>query len=139
MNAGTALSTYIPASQSTLDVCSHHPNLCIKNLCKSQPAACSIPHWHSTSAVFAPAALPPAKVACFYALTSNPAAYKIHNWPRPRKRKRLLQTVLSKVPRPSPRPRHHRPALPIGSYRLAVLIRPDVEIGARSTNSEFPG
>jgi hypothetical protein len=38
MNAGTPLSTYIPASQSTLDVCSHHPNLCIKTLRKSQPA-----------------------------------------------------------------------------------------------------
>lgn len=29
---------------------------------------------------------------------SSIAAFKSHNWPHPRKRKRLLQTVLSKVP-----------------------------------------
>src|SRR5947209_4490284 len=35
---------------------------------------------------------------CFPGRFSPLAAFKPHNWPHPRKRKRLLQTVLSKVP-----------------------------------------
>ena len=67
-------------------------------------------------------ALTSRKVACSYVLSSKPGAYKIHSWPRPRNRKRLLQTVLSKVPHPTHTCAVIHPALPIGSYRFSVLI-----------------
>ena len=75
--------------------------------------------------VLAAGALTSRKVACSYALSSKSGAYKIHSWPRPRNRKRLLQTVLSKVPHPTHTCAAIPPALPIGSYRLSGVILSD--------------
>jgi hypothetical protein len=85
------LSTYILAPRSILDVYSLAPNWCVKTLRESPTAIRSRPQFSSNPRVFAPSALPSGNVRCFYGLIATPRAYKIHNWPRPRKRKRLLQ------------------------------------------------
>jgi hypothetical protein len=98
MKVRAQMAFYIFIALATLDVCS--VNLISRASSFKMPQAMSpaAPARCSNPAPFVPMIMPTAKSACLHPLFSQSEHYKSHNWPRPRKRKRLLQTVLSKVP-----------------------------------------